>query len=212
MYKYVVFDFDGTLADSTRTALRAYNHLAEKHGFKLLAEEEIGHFQSLSIPERCRFLGVPPYKIPFLAGEFYGFYQESIKELTLYPGIRELLEALHQLGVKIAVISSNHENNIRNFLHQEGVDYIQEVICSHRIYSKDKMIKGFLKVKGLTTNEVIYVGDECRDIKACKKLKLAIIWVDWGLDLGKAAAVLEPDYMVNTPEQILEIIKTINLD
>ncbi len=207
MLKYIIFDFDGTLADSKEVAMSAYNRLAERHGFNRLHPEDIEHFRALSIAERCRFLRVPMFKIPFLAGEFYGLYQESMKHLTLFPGMKELLNELSNRGYGIAVISSNSEQNIREFIAKNALD-IGQVICSSHIYGKDKMLRGFLKKNRLSNTEVIYIGDEHRDIMACKKIGIPVIWVNWGLDLLHSVAPASPDFIVETPEEILGIVES----
>ncbi|HOP75429.1 MAG TPA: HAD-IA family hydrolase [Bacillota bacterium] len=207
MLKYIIFDFDGTLADSKEVAMSAYNRLAERHGFNRMNPEDLEHFRALSIAERCRFLRVPMFRIPFLAGEFYGLYQESMKHLTLFPGMKELLKELSERGYGIAVISSNSEQNIRDFIHKHSLD-IEQVICSSHIYGKDKMLRSFLKKNRLVNTDVIYIGDEHRDIMACKKIGIPVIWVNWGLDLLHSVAHASPDFIVETPEEILRIVES----
>ena len=77
--KYIVFDFDGTLVDSQNIFVPIYNQLAEKHGYKTVKEDEIEHLRKLTMPERCKQLNVPLYKLPILALEFYKLYQPAIK-------------------------------------------------------------------------------------------------------------------------------------
>ncbi len=72
MYKHIVFDFDGTLADSRSVFLRCYNELAAKHGFNIIDEGNIERLKKLSIVERLRHLKVPLLWLPFLTRKFYG--------------------------------------------------------------------------------------------------------------------------------------------
>jgi phosphoglycolate phosphatase len=204
--KYVVFDFDGTLVDSKDVAISAINQLAEKHKFKKILEKDIQYLRSLSIPERCNYLGLPMYKIPFLAVDFYSLYRHAMKNVVLFDGIKELLNELNNKGYHLAIISSNSEKNIKEFLENNQINTIEEVLCSDNLFGKDRIIKKFLKTNKLETAEVIYIGDELRDIIACKKSDIKVIWVGWGYDIIENARQESPDHMVNSPNEILKIV------
>lgn len=147
MQKYIVFDFDGTLVDSQNIFVPIYNQLAEKHGYKAVKEDEIEHLRKLTMTERCKQLDIPLYKLPILALEFYKLYQPAIKNLVLFHGMKDVLDELHKTGYGIAVISSNSEEHIRAFLHNNGIENIQEVYCSKNLFGKDKMIKKIFKIE-----------------------------------------------------------------
>lgn len=206
--KYIIFDFDGTLADSGEIAFNAINKMSDKYGFDKLDWAQIDKLRSMTIKERSKHLGVPLYKMPFAAPEFYRHYKEEMNDMDLNDGIRKLLDDLNESGYKLAVISSNSEHNIKEFFVKKNIKLFEDIICSKRLFSKDKIINKFLKHKKLNPTEVIYIGDETRDIEACKKSGIRIIWVDWGLDMTEAAAAMEPDYMVSDTDEILKIIKS----
>jgi len=206
MIKYVIFDFDGTLVDSKDVFISVFNQLADKYSFKKIGQDNFEFLKKLSLMERGRFLNFPFYKIPLLAGEFYNLYKRSMKNLILIDGIKDLLDELKNKGYQLAVISSNSENIIREFFHKNQIENINKVFCSHNIFAKDKIIRKFLRTYGLSNSEVIYVGDEPRDIVACKKNGVKIIWVGWGYDLIDMAKQECPDYIVHTPSEILDIV------
>ncbi|WP_262512338.1 HAD hydrolase-like protein [Adhaeribacter arboris] len=70
------------------------------------------------------------------------------------------------------------------------------------------MIKKFLKKYSLENKEIIYVGDEARDIVACKKNQVLSIWVNWRYDIPEVAGKENPDFIAGTPADILEIVKS----
>jgi len=207
--KYVIFDFDGTIADSGGIAFNAINRMSEKHGFDKLDWAQIDKLRSMTVKERSKYMGVPLYKMPFIAPEFYSYYKEEMIDMGINEGIRELLNKLNEAGYKLAVISSNSEHNIKEFFAKKDIKLFKDIICSKRLFSKDKIVNKFLKHKKLKPSEVIYIGDETRDIEACKKSGIKIIWVDWGLDMREAAEVMNPNYMVSKTEEIYKIIKSL---
>jgi phosphoglycolate phosphatase len=92
-------------------------------------------------------------------------------------------------------------------MKKHQIDYIKDIFCSNNIFGKDKIIRYFLKVRKLKKSEVIYVGDELRDIVGCRKAGIKVIWVGWGYDVIDMASRENPDYIVDTPAQILDIVE-----
>ncbi|MDQ4141879.1 MAG: HAD hydrolase-like protein [Bacteroidota bacterium] len=209
MIRYIVFDFDGTLVDSKAVLISVFNQIAQKYKLKSMEADTITYLQQLSITERCQNLGLPLYRLPFLSAEFLTLYKNSIKDVLLIEGVKSLIEKLSQQGYMLAIISSNSVNNIRNFLHSNQIHDIKLIYSARNIFGKDKVIKKFLKTYQLSNHEVIYVGDEARDIVACKKNGIKVIWVNWGYDISEIASKEKPDFVANSPEEILEIIDSL---
>lgn len=209
MIKYIIFDFDGTLVDSFDIAINVANQLAEKHRFKTIVKSDLDYLRKISISEKCKFLGFPLYKLPLWAPEFYTLYRHSCEKLSLFEGIKEMLDELNSLGYQIAIISSNSENIIREFLHKNNIIYINKIFCSKHVFGKDIIIRRFLRDQRVGCAEVIYVGDEHRDVVACKKTGIKVIWVEWGFDIIEMVRQVFPDYVAKEPEDILQIVKSI---
>jgi len=209
MVRYVLFDFDGTLVDSLNIVIEVYNQLAEKYEAKKIEQKDIAYLKGLSIMERSKFLNFKLYKFPLLALDIYKLYKHSIKDLILFDGIKELLEELHACGIQLAIVSTNSEHNIRACLKHNQIEYVNEIICSNNMFGKNEDIKRFLKTHKLKDSEVIYVGDEARDIIAGKKSGVKVIWVSWGFDQIDNAKKEHPNYIVNKPHEILHISQSI---
>jgi phosphoglycolate phosphatase len=207
MIKYVIFDFDGTLADSKEVFISVYNQIAARKGYRQIESGNLEYLRSLSIPERCKYLKVPIYRIPFMATEFLSLYKTELQQVKLFGGIKELLAGLNAIGCQTAIISSNAEQNIASFLSSNNVESVATIYCKATLFGKDKLIAKFLKKYGLNASQVLYVGDETRDIIACQKVGVKIAWVEWGYDTKEAAAAVKPDYLVSSPGEILSIVK-----
>ena len=207
MVKYVAFDFDGTLVHSQVAFVSVYNLLAEKYRLKRMEPDIIPYLRTLSIKERCRYMNLPLYKILFFTAEFLKLYQAVLPDISLIEGMPPVLHELKNQGYQLAIISTNNEKNIRQFLHHNQFYLITRVFCSTNLFGKDKVIRKFLKTYNLKPSEVLYVGDEHRDIIACRKNNVKVIWVSWGYDELESLKDDRPDFIAHTPTDILNITR-----
>ncbi|WP_110114413.1 HAD-IA family hydrolase [Bacillus sp. CGMCC 1.16541] len=204
--KYIIFDFDGTLVDSKDITIDAFNELGDKYKMKSLSREELEELRKVSIVERCKALEFPLYKLPFFVVDFYKVYKQSISKLRVFDGIKEMLSVLKNQGYELVIISSNSEANIHEFLRQNDIRDIDHVFCSSNLFGKDKVIKKFLKSYQLRPHDVMYVGDEHRDLVACRTSGIDMIWVTWGFDTIETLQQEQPAYTVHTPADIVAVV------
>ncbi len=205
-YDFIIFDFDGTLADSGEISMKAINSMAEKYGFRNIGWDDVNKMRTMSINDRCKYMGVSALKIPVFASDFYLYYKTHMDDLRLNNGIGPLVEKLHNDGYRLAVLSSNSENNIRHFFEQNNITQFESIICSNHIFSKDSMINRFARKNKIDKDRILYVGDELRDIEACKRAGVTIAWVDWGLDIPETVKKANPDFMVSNTDEIYNIV------
>ncbi|WP_088189178.1 HAD-IA family hydrolase [Desulfosporosinus sp. FKA] len=204
MVKLLMFDFDGTLVDSQNISVNIYNQLADKYHVRKI--KSFDSIKRLPLHERFRTLNFPIYKLPLFAADFAKQYKHSLESIALVTGMREILIELKKKGYELAIVSSNSESNIRDFLGKKQLNVFETIINSHNILGKDKVIKKLLISKKLEPSEVIYIGDEIRDVSSCKKLDIKIIWANWGYDLLEMLQGEQPDYIAYFPEDILSIM------
>lgn len=204
--KYIIFDFDGTLADSTEVLMHAWNLVADQHQFEKLNKEDIPALKNLSIQERAKKFRFPLYKLPVVLPKIYRYMKEHIDEIKLFDGINEVLNTLGQRGYHIIILSSNDSENIKLLLKQEQVSAVSQVLTSSKIFGKDAVLKKFMKQENLVPEQCLYVGDEVRDILACKKVRVPFMWVSWGVDSYELIVKEKPDYIVHTPAEIIQTL------
>ncbi len=205
MTKAIIYDFDGTLANTRHVMMKIYPQVAEKHNFKVLAEDELDRLKSRPFRERLKKMGIPVSKLPAVIKETRELCGNHMELCTPFEGIPEVLNTLREKGFYQGIISSNKQESIRSFLDNHQIDFFQNIITTHGLFGKHTVIKKFLKQEGFAKEDIIYVGDEVRDIVSCKKAGIRVIAVTWGYDDISILRDEEPDYLVETPGEILNI-------
>src|SRR4051812_17673437 len=109
----VIFDLDGTLTASLPWFLRHVNDVADAFGFRRLAADEIEPLRRAGTDDILRRLDVPLWKVPIIARHMRKLKTAHLAEIALFPGVDAMLRALHGSGVRLALVSSDHEANVR---------------------------------------------------------------------------------------------------
>lgn len=208
MIKHIVFDFDGTIVDSMDLAVHILNELADKFHYQKVTTEEVRVLKNFPVRERFKRIGLPLYKIPSMTVDSMTMFKQQIHTLNAFEGIKDLLISLKEYGYRLSVISSNSVDNITDFLKRNDLEVFDHVISENNLFGKDKCIKKYLKRFCLKADEILYVGDEHRDIEACKKTAVKIIAVVWGFDPLSLLESEHPSFIAHKPEDILRIAQS----
>ncbi|HWL11802.1 MAG TPA: HAD-IA family hydrolase, partial [Ureibacillus sp.] len=188
--------------------MEAWNTYAESFKYDRVKSEDLLTTRNLNLHQRAKLFHFPMHKLPIILPKIYGYFKEHIQEVEVFEGIKEMLEALSQNGYKIVILSSNAKENIELLLKQEQIDAVSQVLTSSKLFGKDTVLKKFLKKQQIAPEEVLYVGDEVRDIIACNAVKIPFMWVSWGLDGYELIDKEKPKYVVHTPQEIIDNLVT----
>lgn len=205
--KVIIFDFDGTLADTLDALLVVTNRLALEFGYPLTTPDQLSQLRHLSSKEIILQSGVPLFKIPFFLKKVREYLQAHILNLNTIPGIQEALIQLRNDGNCLGILTSNSEENVTLFLQKHGIQDLFSFIYSEpSLFGKDKSLRKVMKKHHLFAEEVIYVGDETRDIEASKKIHIKVIAVSWGFNSGEVLVKYNPDFLIHQPGELIEVL------
>lgn len=205
MVKAVVFDFDGTLADSFEVFIEV---LAETLRRPPFSHEEIAELRGLPTREIMRKLNVKKWQLPRLATKGRRALGNRMDNVEPFKGMKSLLSDLHDSGCKIYILSTNDTSNIQNFIKKYGFEkYITRVYGDIGLFGKVKWLKKLLKREGLTAAECIYVGDETRDLEATRKAGLRCVAVAWGYGNPETLATYNPHALAKNPRGLQQILR-----
>lgn len=206
MSKTLVFDFDGTIVNSIDSAVEMYNELAGEYNYKKITPDDYLILSKLSIVKKCEFLSIPIYKVPFLINKAKNKFKHYFPNVKVFEGMREVISALKKENFNLNIISSNSEDIIKEVLKKNEIDGFNQIHSSRNLFGKHLTINAFIEQNNLKKDDVVYIGDEERDIVACKKCKISIIAVTWGFDSKELLEKNNPHYLADTPKELLEII------
>jgi HAD superfamily hydrolase (TIGR01509 family) len=206
--KVIIFDFDGTLADSFKAVWKISNQLAVEFGYPVTQPDDVQQLKNLSSREIIKQSRLSPLKIPFLVRRLRRELSREIPHLQLFAGMKPVLRSLKQQGNHLGIVTSNSRENVVAFLTAQALPDIFDFVESGlTLFGKDKVLQRVVKQQRLNPADMIYVGDETRDIEAARKMGIQIISVTWGFNSEQALAAENPDFLIHQPEELLQVLE-----
>lgn len=203
--KAVVFDFDGTIADSLLGVLAVYKRFRTKNFPH--TTDEVNDFRNKSIFQIARDLRIPIHHMIWLAIFGRRMFQAHLDEVHLYHGMKELLTQLHGAGVKIYVLSTNRAETIHTFLSRQGLSGVVENVYGKAfVFNKAPKLKRLLRIEKIQRNQVACVGDELLDILSARRAGVQSIAVSWGYTSRDALEHAHPGALVDTTSELKNIL------
>ena len=185
-YRLVIFDSDGTLADTLPWMRSQFNELAEEHGFRKVEAHEYELFRDLHGGALLRELGLPLWKLPRVVTAMRRRMAEHTGEFATFPGITEALTRFTTGGAQLAIVSSNSRENVERVLGVENSKLIRHWACGVSMLGKASKLRQVVRQSGVPRAEAIYIGDEIRDGEAAAKAGVAFGAVTWGQHSAEA--------------------------
>jgi phosphoglycolate phosphatase len=203
----VIFDFDGTLVDSFGLSMRLSNMLAPQYGFRTVRDSEVPTLKKLSLPELFRHLEFPLYKLPVILAKARREMGQEIEAIQLFEGICQMLDRLRAAGIHLGIVTSNSLSNVQACLARNGViEKFDFIHAAKNLFGKHRTLRNLIKKRTLSSDSVIYVGDEGRDIEASRRVNIPVIAVSWGFQDREQLRVMSPDFLADIPADIDDFV------
>jgi phosphoglycolate phosphatase len=205
-YRTLIFDFDGTLADTLEESRRIYNLLAPDYALRTVAAEELPKLRHFSLLELLDHLDIPKRRVPALLSRGTTIMRSNITRLPLIPGIGAVLPELGRRARSLGVLTSNSEANVDLFLKAHGLrEHFDFISSTSRLTGKSGHLRAIRKTFSLDAGEMLYVGDEIRDIKAARKAGIAMAAVTWGFNSPESLRAEKPQHLLQSPGELLAL-------
>lgn len=201
MDSIILFDFDGTIADTISAGLEIINSHAEKYGYKRLDGDINTHFSALQL---VKLAEVKLWKLPYLIYQLKKKLSEKSDELQVLPEAPNLIKKLNAAGYELGILTSNSLKTVKAFLKKYELDsFFTFLRTDVSLFGKKKALA---KAKKVINKKIVYIGDELRDIEACRKNDIPIVSIPWGLNSYESLEEHNPGLVAKTADEAYNLL------
>ena len=204
--KLLIFDFDGTIADTFEAGVEIFNEIAGELGCRQVSRAEIPQLRDMHTLQLMQFMKIPLTRLGFIARRGCEELRARIDQIRPFPGVSEVLYELRVRGFRLGILTSNTSSNVDRFLQNHELEIFEFVRISSKIMGKARVIRTALKDLELKRSEVLLIGDETRDIEAAKRVGVPIASVSWGYSSRNALKAMNPDFLLDDFEGLLHLL------
>ena len=205
------FDLDGTIANTYAGIRGGILYAAEKLGYPALPEEKIATFIGPPLADSfAREFHLTEKEALIMQDVYREYYVEKgVHQFRIFDGFEEMLQALKDAGKDLYVVTSKPTPQSTVIIKESGLaPYFTAIIgatLDGSISKKADVIRHALTDFGITSTSIVMVGDTDNDILGAKANHLPSIAVRYGFGTDEELRAAEPEYMVDTPLEILDI-------
>jgi phosphoglycolate phosphatase len=203
--KLIIFDFDGTLADTLPVFLGLFDQAADKFGFKRMDRSRQRELRNLDARQMMAMHEVPLWKLPALATFMRSSISRSIADIRLFDGMADALRALKARGVVLTVVSSNSRSNVLDVLGPELAALFSHFECGASLFGKLPKIRKVLAATGIAREQTMLIGDEIRDAKVAAEAGIDFGAVAWGFNNVEALTAEKPAQVFRQVDELASL-------
>jgi len=209
VFPWVVFDMDGTLANSFELIVGSFKYAAGKFMDEPITKKEAINIPGGTLEEQ---LGnyMPIRNVPHAVERYHSYYRQHFDlNACTYAGIDELLSTLARRGVNLAVFTGADEESAQFTLQRLGLSRFFSTIVTGGDVRKPKPdpegLRIVMNATGARSNQMTYVGDHPNDVKASRNAGIKSAAAYWGSLHKEELETLDPDF--RHPSEAVELLE-----
>lgn len=205
-YKLLIFDFDGTLANSFPWLMEILDELAEKFNAIPLDPNRLSEIKNYPPRKIMKMHNVPIWKLPAILKFTRSRMKTNGESIVRFEGVDALLKELDARNIRMALVTTNTCETVRRVLGDDLYNLFQLFEDRVSLFGKPAALNRIARKSGLNKSEMLAIGDEIRDIDAAKKVCIPFGAVSWGFSTLEAMLTRTPDHIFTEMEQILDLV------
>jgi len=211
MFKYILFDFDGTLVDTNELIITALRETAKRFINRDLTQEDLNSILGKYLDDQMKHLSPENYR---KMSDYYSMFYKKNQDAMVkeFCGIRDMLARLKDLGAKTAIVSAKEPGGIKHGLNLFKLDgYIDCIISAHDIQNNKPHPEPALKAMaalGAKPDKTLLVGDSPYDVACAQNAGIKSVLVGWTIFPKESFLEASPDFYIDKPADLIEIVKS----
>jgi phosphoglycolate phosphatase len=173
-----------------------------------IGKKDWNKFQSSSMKDLCLEYNIGPVKLLKMAKAINQEFISLIAQADFYPDIKQTLFSLKK-NYQLGILSSNELSNIERFFTDKNLS-LSSIFsfwrCEKELFGKDRALKALMKEQEIDSTQILYFGDQVRDIEACQRVDVQVAAVSWGFVSEELLASAKPNYLLNQPSEIMDLL------
>lgn len=202
----LIFDFDGTIADTLSIAVHIVNDLAEEFNLPEVSKDQFIELKSKRIKELLKISGISWLQLPKFIKRARTRFKKHLDLVKPIQGMPEAIKTLHKEGYKMGILTSNTQEGVEEFLSKNELNYFDFIQSSDSLFGKARYLNTILKKSKLQAKDVVMIGDEIRDVEAAQQVGIDSVAVSWGFNSEELLETQKPNHLLGTPKQLLELL------
>jgi pyrophosphatase PpaX len=211
----VLFDLDGTLIDSVRLILDSYHHTLAAHGLPPKTDEEwlrgVGTPLTVQFAEWRDDLGT-------LEAMIATYREYNLKHhdrmVRVYPGVVDAVREIREAGVRTGLVTSKNRRGALRGLCLVRLETMMDVlVCADEVTNPKphpEPVEKAVALLGADPATTVYVGDSIHDMQSGRAAGVRTVAVLWGPFGRSHLEGAKPDHWVETPEQLVQLVKGVS--
>ncbi|MDF1826498.1 MAG: HAD-IA family hydrolase [Verrucomicrobiales bacterium] len=205
----LIFDFDGTLANTLEAGIAIFNDLSGSYGLKAVTVDEVEELRKLNTRALLDQLGISRIMAVKLGAHIRKVLHQQMDQVEMIQGVKEAVLDLHGAGYQLGILSSNSAGNVRMVLERfELLDCFNFIEAGVSLFGKSHRILSVLRKENISAESAIYVGDETRDMEAARDSKVTALAVCWGANGREAMETEGPEFCIDHPRELIGCAST----
>ena len=211
-FDLIIFDWDGTLVDSTDWITHCLKKAASMQGFNIPDDQAARDTIGLSIQKAMTqlFPEIDQSTQDQMAASYsQEYFSKQLTAYDLFEGINEMLISLKQMGYQLAVATGKNRSGLDKALHGTGLnDFFHITRCADETASKPSpdMLEEIIEEMGISRERTVMIGDSVHDLKMATNADMASIAVSCGANSAKQLKVHSPLLILKQTTAILDIL------
>lgn len=202
----IIFDLDGTLADSFKIFVDIINPLLPWVGYRKVKNNELESLRNMSLTQIRKLFDLNPIELVIVGLVYRYKLSRELAKAKAFDGTEQTLHELSQRGYRLMILSSNSQKAVENFIENHNFPKFTTIRGGAGVFSKVSALERMLREQNLAKQEVVYVGDEIKDVVSCKRFGIPIIAVSWGFNTKELLSKQHPDYLIDQPRELLDYL------